>query len=279
MLAVDKDNLIALTSQRVAQLREKELNYYVNHLGNVQTIATLIAGFAFTALVRMDAILLEDVFMFRWKTGAIIENNPWNNVTGATLSSPVKEPLDTVQWYAFVMQIGELFAVVSTLGEMILVVTRSLIARLLGTRLALRGPDGSIIRAARLLANSLSSCTRIFFTGLQYFLLSVVFHVMRTQHPFVAVFLLVVLAPYGRGMGSMARELAIDYFLNMGVNTAFDDTGIQGVMSEDQFHSNTRTDENLVRAAAAALQAGHLGVADIWLFSCVLEDHRRDEGR
>ena len=57
MLATEKENLLADTNQRIARLREKELSYYVSHLGGVQTIATLIAGFSFTALVRMDSTL------------------------------------------------------------------------------------------------------------------------------------------------------------------------------------------------------------------------------
>lgn len=90
-----------------------------------------------------------------------------NSTTGYSLSTPIMRSLDPIQVFAFMMQVGELFAVVCCLGEMMHVLTLSLIGRLLGTRLALRGPDGSIIRATRHLANSLSNCTRVFFNGLQ----------------------------------------------------------------------------------------------------------------
>ena len=40
MLAIEKENLLAATNQEIARLRDKELNFYVHHLGSIQTMAT-----------------------------------------------------------------------------------------------------------------------------------------------------------------------------------------------------------------------------------------------
>ena len=64
MLAVEKDNLLAATNQQIAHLRERELAFYVNHIGSIQTIATLVAGFAFSALVKMDSTLDMNMLVF-----------------------------------------------------------------------------------------------------------------------------------------------------------------------------------------------------------------------
>ena len=59
----------------------------------------------------------------------------------------------------------EVVCVCACLGEMLYVLTETLISRLLGSRLALRGPDGSIIRATANLAKSLARSTRRFIWG------------------------------------------------------------------------------------------------------------------
>lgn len=91
----------------------------------------------------------------------------------------------------------------------------------------------------------------------QYFLLSVFFHVLRTQHPTVGAFLICVLFPYWRGQGELAKKLTIDFYLVVGVNTAFDDrpSALAGEMdlNPKSERANTRTDEAVYEEANAAL--------------------------
>ena len=47
MLAAEKNLLISDTALEVVTLREKELNFYSSNIAAVQTMATLLAGFAF----------------------------------------------------------------------------------------------------------------------------------------------------------------------------------------------------------------------------------------
>jgi hypothetical protein len=72
MLQVEKDLLVAETAQQVAALRSTELQYYVDHIGGIQTMATLLAGFAFTAFVSIDGGLDVSSLLFRKPSGAFV---------------------------------------------------------------------------------------------------------------------------------------------------------------------------------------------------------------
>ena len=126
---------------------------------------------SFTALVQSETLNLDlNAVLFREETGSV--ERPVNatsidaNVAGTTVSSPTYATVeDPLKYFSFLMHASELTSTVLCLGQMLHVITESLIARLLGSRLALRGPDGSIIRATRHLAKALASTTRTFFTG------------------------------------------------------------------------------------------------------------------
>ena len=60
-------------------------------------------------------------------------------------------------------------------------------SQLLGYRLALRGPSGSIMSAVQHLAESLSKQTHRFVYGLTWFVLSIIFHGLRVLHPIISV--------------------------------------------------------------------------------------------
>ena len=225
MLAIEKENLLAETNQDIALLREKELRYYVDHIGGIQTMATLLAGFAFTALVQSDSLHLDvNAVWFRHSVGTFSQHRNATTDDAITQANPVYTLMaDPWEYFSFVMHAGELASTVFCLGEMLHVLVISLIARLLGMRLALRGPDGSIIRATRHLAIALASTTRTFFKGLQYFLLSVVFYALRGQHPLIALLMIGVIFKYWRGQGRLASELSLAFKLEKGVTTAFID--------------------------------------------------------
>ena len=70
MLKVEKELLEAQTSREVAQMRQMELQYYVDHIGGIQTMATLLAGFAFTAFATMDGGFDLMSFLFKQYSGA-----------------------------------------------------------------------------------------------------------------------------------------------------------------------------------------------------------------
>ena len=90
MLAMEKNMLLASTTQEVMRLRSVELQYYLDHTSSIQTMATLLAGFAFTAFVSMDVIPL-DLDAIRWErpTGDF-EANSINSTTNYGITHLVK---------------------------------------------------------------------------------------------------------------------------------------------------------------------------------------------
>lgn len=221
MLYVEKQRLLAETARDVAVLRETELGYYVEHIGAVQNMATLLAGFAFTAIVSLDVTSISrDSVLLLESSGAYT----FDNASGMITPIPATAS-DGYQIWAFCAHVAQAILVVLCLGEMMHVMTETLVARQLGSRLALRGVDGSIISATRRLAASLANSTKRFFQGLQYFLLSVVFHALRGMHPALAAVVAVIILVYLRGQGSLVRQLAVDFELKSAVNTVFPEAG------------------------------------------------------
>ena len=74
MLHVEKEMLKASTAQQVSNLRATELQYYIDHIGSIQTVSTLLAGFAFTAFISMGGPGLED--------DAVVFKSPDGSYTG-----------------------------------------------------------------------------------------------------------------------------------------------------------------------------------------------------
>ena len=225
MLAVEKENLLTWTSKEIVALREMELQYYIDHIGIIQTMATLLAGFAFSALVQSNSLGVdEQTVTFSAWSHTLTFFHVSNGSTTHEVSVPQYELVnDGWTYFAFLMHASELVSTTMCLGEMIHVISETLIARALGSRLALRGPDGSVIRSTRNLARALGSSTRTFFHGLQFFMLSVSLYALRAQHPVVAVLLITILYRYWRGVGNLADRLSVDFHLANGVTTAFND--------------------------------------------------------
>ena len=205
------------TAQEVAKLREAELQYYVDHIGAVQTMATLLAGFAFSAIISMDSISIDlNAILLRQASDSFVISNDSGEVAPGDAQAP--NALQVLTFSAHVIQ--TLFFVLC-LGEMMHVMTETLVARQLGSRLALHGPDGSIITATHRLAASLASATKRFFSGLQYFLLSVVFNALRGMHPGLALVVALVILAYLRGQGALVAKLALDFELRSAIHTGF----------------------------------------------------------
>merc|ERR1719453_2506836 len=93
-----KDHLVAETTREVALLRETELRFYIDHIGGMQTMSTLLAGFAFTALVQdLPAMDLDDTSVgFYYATGAY---RSARNLTTGEMYGPVYRPFGSLQAY------------------------------------------------------------------------------------------------------------------------------------------------------------------------------------
>lgn len=115
MLAADKDRLVAALKQNALELRQKELNYYVERYSNITTQASIVAGFAFDSLVELD------------------------------ISKDLREDLREHQreW----VEIVYYAAAALTMAFALYTVCVSSFATVYGHRLALQGPTGSVERA------------------------------------------------------------------------------------------------------------------------------------
>ena len=225
MLKVEKELLEAQTSREVAQMRQMELQYYVDHIGGIQTMATLLAGFAFTAFATMDGGFDLMSFLFKQYSGAYkIDGLNALNATEVNVE-PVEESYGPVRIVGFVMEVFEVAAVTTTLGEMLYVMIETMIARLLGSRLALRGPDGSIAIATRHLAAALVNSTKHFIYGLQFFLLSVLCHAFRGLHLVSSIIVLIIIIKYWKSQFVTVGRLAKRFELKEATRTDFDEAG------------------------------------------------------
>lgn len=152
MLAAEKEFLHANTADQVAHLREKELNFYSTNIAAVETMATLLAGFAFTAFVSLNDPLSKDTIRFLTREGEL----HGSLVDGKVTLQQSTTLFDGVDFFVFAVAWLEVVSLVMCLAEMLYVLQLCLLSQLLGYRLALRGPSGSITRSVQNLAESLS---------------------------------------------------------------------------------------------------------------------------
>ena len=220
MLHVEKAQLLANNALDISRFRATELQYYIEHIGSIQTAATLIAGFAFTAFLSMENVDLDvpELLLQRWLGGFTVKTS-----NGTTTVDRHFVSYDALAVLTLVINAVEVFSVCLCLVEMISVLLETLLARLLGSRLALKGQDGSIIIATKGLAKSLVKATSRFIVGLQWFLLSVVCHGLRGMHPAISGIVLIIIFTYWRSQFRLAKRLADTFQLHDAVRTEWDD--------------------------------------------------------
>jgi hypothetical protein len=166
-LQVEKAHLQTETLSGVMHLREKEFNYYEKHLSSIETIATLMAGFAFAALLLESQTISFDTVLFKDFTAEL--------------------------YFSFGVQWSEVISITVCFGFMLHVLQHGLVAQLLGYRLALRGGDGSINKATVQMARALRECVYTLAHGMQWFMLSILLHSVRVLHPCISFSVFVIL--------------------------------------------------------------------------------------
>ena len=125
MLAADKDRLIAGVKQNALQLRHKELDYFVQRYSNLATQSSILAGFAFDALVELEI------------TPAMHQTLVDHNAT----------------WVEDCFYISGS----ATMAFALYTVCVASFACVYGDRLALQGPTGSVDRAVAVMMKSRTS--------------------------------------------------------------------------------------------------------------------------
>ena len=134
MLLADKHDLQNKLRLNLLQIEEKELNFYTQSCYTVGTQAALLAGFAFGAITEVD--------------------------------------IDAS--YHVVLQIMWLVSIVLAMILEIGAVVKAMQLSILGPGLALRGPDGSVLRAILVMREEYVRARNMFYAGLVFFHAAVV---------------------------------------------------------------------------------------------------------
>uniref|UniRef100_A0A7S4C0I1 Uncharacterized protein n=1 Tax=Chrysotila carterae TaxID=13221 RepID=A0A7S4C0I1_CHRCT len=143
MLAADKDTLVAALKQRALDLRQRELDYYVERYSNITTQASIVAGFAFDALVELD-------------------------VTKEMHDDLVRHGREWIE-------IAFYFSTSLTMAFGLYTVCVSSFATVYGHRLALQGPTGSVERAVAIMMKQRNGIFVTFGLSMLFLVLGAIF--------------------------------------------------------------------------------------------------------
>ena len=206
MCAADKENLVTHTAQELLLVREKEMRFYARNLSMVGTHAALLAGFAFTILSQyqfkapiegyLPYEIERDVFGMhsdehKWMTDS------FGNVIPEEKIELIRKGMPAWTWHTYLQQIFQVLHLLFTsLGMTLTLWTlyTCVITNILGVHLALRGPEGSVDRAVRHMAQQNQFALRKFLWGLVLFILSVIFFSLAEYHIFISAFIIIAVA-------------------------------------------------------------------------------------
>ena len=175
------------------------MSFYAHNLSMVGTHAALLAGFAFTILsqyefkVPMEGYLPYDaeVWLGLWANNRVLYEFP--DFTEEQVMS-FRKGIGSWTWNTWLQQIFQVLHLLFTsLGMTLTLWTlyTCVITNILGVHLALRGPEGSVDKAVRHMAQQNQFALRKFMWGLVLFLLSVIFFSLSEYHFFVSLLIVI----------------------------------------------------------------------------------------
>ena len=159
MLYADKQNLKTEIAVELLRVREKEINFYSGNLTMVGTQSALLAGFAFAILAQKNFTLPAGGF---WPA-------EWREALGMSQIDPdqygwsaesVEQGFHGWTWEIIVIQLcqcAHLISITIAMSLQLWTLYTCVLTNILGLSLALRGPEGSVDRAVRHLAEQASS--------------------------------------------------------------------------------------------------------------------------
>ena len=169
--AADKENVKAQLAKDFLDVREKELEFYARNLKMVATFSAIIAVFAFDALFQFRfqtpvegylPLTLEEAGGM-WGINRILFSQEdvcfgrvcWSSQHSAEELRAFRKGFAAWDWGTWLHQISQaLHLVLDALALTLLLWTlyTCVITSILGVNLALRGPDGSVDKAVRYMA-------------------------------------------------------------------------------------------------------------------------------
>ena len=177
MIYADKENLKTQVAKDLLAVREREMDFYARNLSMVGTHAALLAGFAFTILSQHQFVTPEQGFI-DYDSEYWLKLWPENITYIDDFDRSIRKGILSWPWNVVLQQLFQLIHLLATTMGIMLhlwTVYTTVVTNILGLHLALRGPEGSVDRAVRHMAQQNQFALRKFMIGLVLFILSVLF--------------------------------------------------------------------------------------------------------
>ena len=215
MIYADKENLKTRVAQEILLVREKEMKFYTRNLSMLGTHAALLAGFAFTILSQHHFMTPDEGFL-SYESEVLLGMWPDNSTHLGSPAIQVQKGMAAWPWHVWCHQIFQLLHLCFTAMGILLhlwTVYTTVVTNILGLHLALRGPEGSVDRAVRHMAQQNQFALRKFLYGLVLFNLSLLFFTLSEYHIFVSVFTIVCIVTLSRATFLHINELGNLFYL------------------------------------------------------------------
>jgi hypothetical protein len=189
MIYADKENLKTRVAQEILLVREKEMKFYTRNLSMLGTHAALLAGFAFTILSQHQFMTPDEGFL-SYESEVFLGMWPENSTHVGSHAMQMQKGMAAWPWHVWCHQMFQLLHLCFTAMGILLhlwTVYTTVVTNILGLHLALRGPEGSVDRAVRHMAQQNQFALRKFLYGLVLFNLSLLFFTLSEYHIFVSV--------------------------------------------------------------------------------------------
>ena len=219
MLYADKQHLKTEVAVDLLRVREKELNFYSSNLATVGTQSALLAGFAFAILAQKEFTLGSGGFwprVWREKLGLrLMSRNDADNF-GWT-EEELEQGVLGWHWDTVLQQVFQFFhLILTTIGMTIQLWTlySCVLTNILGLSLALRGPEGSVDRAVRHMAEQNQLVMNRFGTGVITFFVSIMLFSLMEYEIYVSVPVCGCVTAVFRMMMANIRSLVNEFWLD-----------------------------------------------------------------
>ena len=215
MIYADKENLKTQVSKDLLVIREREMDFYARNLSMVGTHAALLAGFAFTILSQHQFMTPEEGFL-AYETEVSLGMWVENSTISTDILKATRTGITAWPWNTVIQQLFQLLHLIfTTLGIMLHLWTvyTTVVTNILGLHLALRGPEGSVDRAVRHMAQQNQFALRKFMIGLILFILSVLFFALSEYHVFISIWICLAICVLAGFIYQHIRELVASFFL------------------------------------------------------------------
>ena len=219
MLYADKQHLKTEVAVDLLRVREKEMNFYSSNLSTVGTQSALLAGFAFAILAQKQFTLGAGGFWPKeWREALGLRPLSENDAANFGWST---EELDRGvfgwHWDTALQQVCQLFhLILTTIGMTIQLWTlyTCVLTNILGLSLALRGPEGSVDRAVRHMAEQNQLVMNRFGTGVIIFFVSIMLFSLMEYEIYASIPVCACVTAVFRMMMKNIRSLVNEFWLD-----------------------------------------------------------------